>query len=133
VRAAGIARSAGVTVVRLPIRSASGLLDRALRGRGWIALIGALLVGIVFLNVSLLELNGGIAATSEQAAEVRRENADLRAEVATLGSSERIQALAQQQGFRMPAPSEVTYVRADAPADADRAARALASAEAPIP
>jgi cytoskeletal protein RodZ len=35
-------------------------LDRLLRSRGWIALLGVLLIGLVFMQVSLLKLNAGM-------------------------------------------------------------------------
>ena len=112
-------------------RPAGGLLDRLLRGRGLIALVGVLLAGIVFMNVHLLELNGGIGSMSERAAELRRQNADLRLEVARLGSSERVQRLAAEAGFTMPRPGEVTYLEPDRGADARHAARTLDRAEPP--
>jgi cell division protein FtsL len=120
-------------VVRLPVRSAAGLLDRLLRGRGWIALIGALLAGIVFLNVTLLELNGGLAAASERAAELRRENADLRSEISRLSATERIQRLAEAEGMWMPAPDQITYLRPDPRRDGHAAAEALEAAGAAVP
>jgi len=118
-------RAADAVVLRLPVRSANGVLDKLLRGRLWVGLVGALLVGIVFLNVSLLGINGGIAATSEQATELRRQNAELRLDVAKLGASERIQRAAEAQGFVMPAPGDVTYLEPDPESDARRAALAL--------
>jgi cell division protein FtsL len=120
-------------VVRLPVRSAAGLLERLLRGRGWIALIGALLAGIVFLNVALLELNGGLAATSEQAAELRRENADLRSEVSRLSATARIRRLAEAEGLWMPEPAQVTYLQPEGRRDATAAARALEAPELAAP
>ena len=101
------------------------MLDRLLRGRAWVACVGLLLAGIVFLNVSLLEVNGGIANVNERATALKRENAALRLEVARLVSSERIERAAVAQGFVMPAPGKVAYVEADAEADPDRAVRAL--------
>ena len=112
-------------------RPAGGVLDRLLRGRGLIVLVGALLAGIVFMNVHLLELNGGIGAMSERAADLRRQNADLRLDVARLGSSERVQRLAAEAGFTMPRPGEVTYLEPERGADARHAARGLDRAEPP--
>ena len=73
--------NARAQVVHAPI----GLLDRILRGRGWVVCVGALLAGIVFLNVSLLEVNSGIAEMGERSSELRRDNSILRQEVARLG------------------------------------------------
>lgn len=105
--------------------SPAGLLEKLVRGRGWVAFVGVLLAGIVFLNVTVLEVNGSIANVSERATALKRENAELRLQVARLASSERIQAAAVDRGFALPAPGAVTYLRADAEADARRAERAL--------
>lgn len=105
--------------------AAAGLLDRLVRGPGWIALVGVLLAGLVFFNVSLLEVNRGITRHSERAAELRRANAELRLRVAKLASSERIQRAAAARGFVLPAPGEVRYLRADPARDARLAARRI--------
>jgi cell division protein FtsB len=89
---------------------ASLVLDRLLRGRAWVVLVGALLAGIVFLNVSVLELNRGIARTDAKAAVLERTNSSLRERVATLNSAERIQRLAEQRGYILPQPGDVTYL-----------------------
>jgi cell division protein FtsL len=86
------------------------LVDRILRGPAWVVMLGALLAGIVFLNVSVLELNRGIARTDAKSAELERTNSGLRARVAKLDNGERIQQLAAARGFVMPQPGDVTYV-----------------------
>lgn len=88
-------------------------MDRLLTGRGWIVLVGVLLAGIVFLNVSLLEMNAGTARTSEQVSALKRENARLRLQAARLGSTERIQKAAADIGLVLPAPGQVRYLKAD--------------------
>jgi cell division protein FtsL len=97
-------------VARIAQGSASLLLDRLLRGRAWVALVGVLLAGIVFLNVSVLELNRGIAQTDAKSATLERTNSTLREQVATLSSTERIQRLAEQKGYVLPQPGDVTYL-----------------------
>jgi cell division septation protein DedD len=87
------------------------LVDRILRGPLWVMVVGALLAGIVFLNVSVLELNRGIAKTDAAAATLERANSSLRGRVAKLDSGERIQQLATRLGFVMPQPGDVTFVR----------------------
>ena len=101
------------------------VLDALLSGRGWIALIGVLLTGIVFLNVGLLQMNRGIARDAERASALRRENARLRLDVARLASSERIQAAAARLGLVLPAPGEVRYLKARPELDARRAAKRI--------
>jgi cell division protein FtsL len=110
--------------------ASSPLVDRLLRGRAWVAGIGVLLAGIVFFNVALLELNGGIARTEARVAKLKRANAELRLRVADLGSSERIQEAAAMQGFVLPAPGEVTYLRPSPGEDARRAVAALRRGDA---
>jgi len=87
------------------------VLDGLLRGRAWVVLVGALLAGIVFLNVSVLELNRGIARTDAKATALERKNSSLRERVATLDSAERIQRVAETRGFILPRPADVTYLR----------------------
>jgi cell division protein FtsB len=103
-------RPAASPVARVLNSRGMPLLDRILRGPGWVVMLGALLAGIVFLNVSVLELNRGIARTDSKSAQVERVNSALRARVAKLNSGERIQALAAARGFVMPEPGDVTYV-----------------------
>jgi cell division protein FtsB len=87
------------------------LVDRVLRGPVWVVMLGVLLAGIVFLNVSVLELNRGIAQTDAKAGALERTNSSLRERVGRLDSGERIQALAAARGFVMPQPGAVTFVR----------------------
>jgi cell division protein FtsL len=101
------------------------VLDALLSGRGWIALIGVLLVGIVFFNVDLLQMNRDIAQNAEKASALKRENARLRLDVARLASSERIQEAAARLGLVLPAPGEVRYLTARPVLDARRAAKRI--------
>jgi cell division protein FtsL len=109
---------------RLKARARGGaLLDTLLYGRAWIALVGVLLVGIVFFNVDLLQLNRQIARTTARSADMRQQNAHLRLELARLASSERIQQAAADRGLLLPAPGDVRYLRANPSVDGRRAAR----------
>jgi cell division protein FtsL len=101
------------------------VLDALLSGRGWIALIGVLLTGIVFFNVDLLQMNRDIARDAEKASALRRENARLHRDVARLASSERIQEAAARLGLVLPAPGEVRYLKARPEVDARRAAKRI--------
>jgi cell division protein FtsL len=125
-RAPAPVRSGNVTTARRRRkRRAAGILDSLLRGRGWIGLVGVLLAGIVFFNVGLLELNSGIASSDQKASDLKRENAALRARVARLGSSERIQKAAAQIGLVLPQPGQVRYLKAGGRSDARRAVARL--------
>ena len=90
----------------------SPFVERLLTGRTWIVLLAVLLAGIVFANVALLELNAGIARTTEKVAALKRENARLRLQAARLGSTERIQRAAADIGLVLPAPGQVRYLKA---------------------
>lgn len=99
------------------------MLDRLLRGRTWIGLLGVLLIGLVALNVSLLKLNAQAGRNAEVAKKLRVQNADLRGRVSRLGSGDRLQEAAARLGYVMPAAASVHYLTADTPLDARRAAR----------
>lgn len=112
----------------------SPFVDRLLTGRTWIVLVGVLLAGIVFLNVSLLEMNANTAQTSEQVAGLKRENARLRLQAARAGSTERIQEAAADIGLVLPAPGQVRYLKANPAKDPRRAlAQMTTPAVAPEP
>ena len=98
------------------------MVDRLVRGRAWIALLGIILIGLVGLNVSLLKLNAAAGRNAEWAKLLRIENADLQARVSHLRSAQRIQDAARSMGFVMPAAASVHYLTADPGRDATRAA-----------
>jgi cell division protein FtsL len=126
-------------VVALPLRIArapagrslrgrvAGVADSLLHGRGWIALVAVLLVGIVFFNVDLLQMNRDIAQTADRAATLKRQNAQLKLRVARLASTERIQQVAQQRGLVLPLPGQIRYLRANRALDGRRAARRISA------
>ena len=88
------------------------LVDRLLRGRAWIWLIGIMLGGIVAMQVSLLKLNSGISRAVTTAGTLERVNADLETEVARLSSGERIQTTAADEGMVAPPAGDVGYLTA---------------------
>ena len=95
----------------------SHAVDRVVRGRVWIALLGALLIGLVGLNVSLLKLNAAAGRNAEWAKKMRVENADLQARVSRLRSAARIQDAGAAMGLVMPAAADVHYLNVDAERD----------------
>jgi hypothetical protein len=88
------------------------IVDRLLRGRAWVWVIGILLGGIVFMQVTLLKLNTGISNAVTTSATLERVNADLETEVAKLSSGERIQATAADEGMVAPPAGDVGYLTA---------------------
>ena len=106
-------------------RRTTGVLDALLAGRGWIALVFVLLVGIVFFNVDLLRMNREIAANADRVSVLKRQIARDRLDVARLASTQRIQESAAQLGLVQPAPGEVRYLKARPRRDAHMAAKRI--------
>jgi hypothetical protein len=86
------------------------LLDRLVRGRAWIVLIGIALIGIVAMQVSLLKLNAGIGHDVQRASVLQRENDVLRAEDSSLADGQRVQRTAGRAGLIEPNPGSVRFV-----------------------
>jgi cell division protein FtsL len=95
-------------------------------------LLAVLLAGIVSANVALLEMNAGIARTTEKVTVLKRQNSRLRLQAARLGSSERIQRAAADLGLVLPAPGEVRYLDARPEEDPALALKRM-SAPDPVP
>src|ERR1700729_2875909 len=81
------------------------LLDRILRGRTWIALLGLMLVGIVAMQVEVLKLGASEGRALTQSAALQSKNEALRASVASESAEQRIEQLAAARyGMVMPDP-----------------------------
>jgi hypothetical protein len=121
----GVAIASRMANVAIDV-SASRLMDRVVRGRLWIGVIGVVLTGIVAMQVSLLKLNSGITRAVQTASTLEQSNSALRRDISRLSSGERIQPLAERMGLVMPAPAGVGYVSAgNERATAARAARRM--------
>ena len=103
-----------------------GIVDRMVRGRAWIAVVGTLLIGLVAMQVSLLKLNAGIGTDVERAAGLERTNGELRAQVSELESGARIQEQVGGLGMVMPPAGQISYLTAGGQGTAAAAAGALA-------
>ena len=128
VRGGAVAAPLPVRVLNAPFtraarRTTSTVLDALLAGRGWIALVFVLLVGIVFFNVDLLRMNREIAASADKISVLKRHIARDRLDVARLASTQRIQESAAELGLVQPAPGEVRYLKARPRLDAHMAAK----------
>jgi cell division protein FtsL len=107
----GVAIASRMAGVALDV-SASRFMDRVVRGRVWIGVIAFSLIGLVAMQVSMLKLNSGIGRAVQTISTLERSNSALRSDVTRLSAGERIQPLAEAQGFVMPAPADVDYLRA---------------------
>jgi cell division protein FtsL len=136
---AALAGAGGAAVARPPLSLRLGrramrvgdarVLDRLVRGRAWIAIVAAALIGIVFMQVSMLKLNAGVSRAVTAADTLERQNSTLRADISKLDSGERVQDAAAKLGMTTRPAGDVRYL------DAERAsaARAAASIKPPNP
>ena len=102
------------------------ITHRIARGRVWIGLLAAGLIGIVFLQVMLLGMNSGIGRDVSAVTQLQRQNAELKSEVSGLASETRIVAEAQRMGFVEPPVGSSRFV-APQSGDADRAASTMSA------
>lgn len=93
--------------------SDSSLIMRLTRGRGWIGVLGALLVGIVALNVLSLSLSAGSGRLSLQIDELKTEVSALRAQIDERLSASRVEGEAARLGLAVPDPKAITYLSAN--------------------
>lgn len=97
------------------------LLDRIVRGRAWIPLLGVLLAGIVAMQVEVLKLGASIGRSVERGTALQSRNEILQADVASLADDARIEQLAIGMGMVMPAPAAVKFLAARGGNDLPRA------------
>ncbi len=122
-------------------------LDRLIRGRGWIAIVATALIGIVYLQVSLLSMNQTITRAVRAQQSLEASNTVLQGQIAQDAAGGRIQDVAAREGMVMPPAmwsSYVTVGRSDAargahaivppdPAAEQRNAAANAALAPPVP
>jgi cell division protein FtsL len=110
-------------VPNLALRLQAPRLDRIVRGRAWIPLLGVSLVAIVGLRVEVLRLGSAVGSQVQQAAVLASGNSQLRAEISALSDNQRIESLAGQYGMRMPTPLDLHFLRGSSGRDAAAAIR----------
>jgi hypothetical protein len=114
----------GAFVVSLPDHP---WLDRLVRGRAWIPVLGILLAGIVATQVEILKLGASMGRAIEQTTTLTSENEQLRGSVAMLGDDQRIERLASAMGMVLPPPGAVGYLPMGSNGDVSRALNNLHS------
>jgi hypothetical protein len=107
--------------------SASTALDRLIRGRAWIGLLAFSLIGIVAMQMVVLELNTRVGRTLARTATLQRENAQLGIEDSMYSAESRVAPLAAAAGMTLAPAGAVHFVQA-VPADVSRAASTLSTA-----
>jgi hypothetical protein len=101
------------------------VVDRLLRGRACILLIGLMLGGIVAMQVSLLRLNTGISRAVQAQETYMRQNATLQAAIAESTSGEKVAAAAAALNMVEPPAGETRYLTARPEKDPFRAVRRM--------
>jgi hypothetical protein len=99
------------------------VVDRVLRSRGVIWLIGLLLGGIVAMQVSLLRMNSGISRAVQTQSTLEKSNMALQSSIAELTSGERVTAAAAGGQMVDPPAGQTRYLTARVATDPARAAR----------
>jgi hypothetical protein len=122
-----LAAVAGRTAVAVGQLPDSGLVVRLTRGRAWIAVLGALLVGIVAVNVATLSFAASAGKIDEQITALEEENSMLESREAKYFSTARIRNEGAAAGLAMPTTEEPTVVEFES-ADVATAASRLAAA-----
>jgi hypothetical protein len=103
------------------------LLDRLIRGRAWIPVLGVLLAGIVAMRVEVLKLGVSVGNSVALASELQSENQTMRANVASLSNAARIERLAGTMGMVLPGPLDVHFIPASGTGDLGSAVAGIAS------
>ncbi len=126
-RSRRIGARAGALVRSLPDHP---LLDRIVRGRAWIPLLGVMLAGIVATQVEVLKLGASVGRSVQRTTQLQNANEQLQANVAALADDQRIERLAAGMGMLMPAPDAVGFLSVHGTGEV---ARAIATIHAPSP
>lgn len=118
---------AGRTAVAVGQIPDSGVVVRMTRGRAWIAILGALLAGIVALNVVTLSFAASSGQIDQQITVLDQENSILRGRDARLYGTGAMRNAAGALGLAMPSSDEIHFTDAG-PDDVAVAAQRLAAA-----
>jgi hypothetical protein len=103
-------------------------LDRIVRGRAWIPMLGVLLVAIVGLRVEVLKLGSSVGSDVAEVSTLQAGNQVLRSRISELSGNQRIEQLAGEMGMVMPGPMDIHFVQAST---AKQVAGAIRSIQAP--
>ena len=99
-----------VTVARPRPRARAERRPRVASGVVWIVVIGALLVGVVFMNVAVLRLNIKLDQLGRDRTQLQADTAALASELSSAQAAARIQAQARGLGLVQARARETTYL-----------------------
>jgi hypothetical protein len=97
------------------------VVDRVLRSRGCIWIIGVMLGGIVAMQVSQLRLNSGISRAVKTQQTLELQNSTLNAQLSELMSGERTRTAAAALGMIDPPAGDTRYLTSNSAMDVTRA------------
>ncbi len=89
-------------------------LDRLVRSRWWIAVLGVMLTAIVAMQVEVLKYGAGTGRAIDLATRLESRAQQLSANVAELASPQRIEQAASQMGMVMAGPTSVQFLQSGA-------------------
>ncbi|WP_028061030.1 hypothetical protein [Candidatus Solirubrobacter pratensis] len=101
------------------------VVDRLLRGRLCIWVIGVMLGGIVAMQVSLLRLNAGISRAVLTASTLESQNSDLESAIASSTSADRLRVAAADDGMIDPPAGDTPFLHARPGIDARLAVKRM--------
>jgi hypothetical protein len=125
----GIAGSLLGTISNL---SEHRLLDRLMRGRLWIGLVAFSLIGIVAMQLAILDLNTGVGRSLAEVSRLQRENPALSIENSTAAAGENVEPKATARGMEMAPVAAVQFLTSSS-SDVERAAQILREPAASTP
>lgn len=117
----------GRTAVAVRQLPDSGLVVRLTRGRAWIAVLGALLAGIVALNVVTLSFAASSSRVDERNTTLEQENSALQGRLAQVEATKRMRHEAAVRGLAMSTAEEPTVIRVGPKVVAEAAQRLAAA------
>lgn len=120
-------RDLSAGLARLSFRPQATWIDRIVRGRAWIPLLGVTLVAVVGLRVEVLKLGSSVGRQLQQVTVLQSANAVLRSQVSALSDNARIEGMAETMGMVMPGPMDIHFLKSSVGLHVGAAIRAISA------
>ena len=104
-------------------------LDRLVRSRWWIPVLGVMLTGVVAMQVEVLKYGASDGRAMTLATELQSRDQLLRLSIAQLSDDQRIEQIAGRMGMVMAGPTSVDFVPAGQPDSIGRAIAGIKPAD----